>query len=187
MCVVTPTGNPQALDARRKRNPYDELDLDQTYPGNPGGLVSERLAHALMSEIRGVADVLINLHTMNPLFDARPYTVYKVHPDSRVTEADVLAAMAPFHPHVACQQDVGGKGNSPAISLARSTINAWPPASARSCSNWAAAAASRPTTSRWRKRVSTRWPYRWACSMPRPPSRPPPLPAARQAARLDHG
>jgi predicted deacylase len=111
--VVTPTGNPQALDARRKRNPYDELDLDQTYPGNAGGLVSERLAHALISEVRGVADVLINLHTMNPLFDARPYTVYKVHPQSRVTEADVLAAMAPFHPHVACQQDVGGKGELP--------------------------------------------------------------------------
>ncbi|WP_454766087.1 M14 family metallopeptidase [Cupriavidus campinensis] len=111
--VVTPTGNPQALDARRKRNPYDELDLDQTYPGNASGLISERLAHALMAEVRGVADVLINLHTMNPLFDARPYTVYKVHPDSRVTEADVLAAMAPFHPHVACQQDVGGKGELP--------------------------------------------------------------------------
>ncbi|MGO4303344.1 M14 family metallopeptidase [Cupriavidus sp. RAF12] len=111
--VVTPTGNPHALDARRKRNPYDELDLDQTYPGNAGGLVSERLAHALMTEIRGVADVLINLHTMNPLFDARPYTVYKVHPGSRVTEAEVMAAMAPFHPHVACQQDVGGKGELP--------------------------------------------------------------------------
>ncbi|MNL18569.1 Succinylglutamate desuccinylase / Aspartoacylase family protein [compost metagenome] len=36
-----------------------------------------------------------------------------MHPDSRVTEADVLAAMAPFHPHVACQQDVGGKGELP--------------------------------------------------------------------------
>lgn len=111
--VVTPTGNPQALDARRKRNPYDELDLDQTYPGSAGGLISERLAHALFEQVRGVADVLINLHTMNPLFAARPYTVYKLHPASSVGEAEVLAAMAPFFPHVACRQDVGGKGELP--------------------------------------------------------------------------
>ncbi|MBI5716917.1 MAG: succinylglutamate desuccinylase/aspartoacylase family protein [Burkholderiales bacterium] len=111
--VVTPTGNPQALDARRKRNPYDELDLDQTYPGNAGGLISERLAHALFEQVRGVADVLINLHTMNPLFDARPYTVYKLHRESSVDEATLFAAMAPFSPHVACRQDVGGRGELP--------------------------------------------------------------------------
>jgi predicted deacylase len=111
--VVTPTGNPQALDARRKRNPYDELDLDQSYPGNAGGLITERVAHALFEEVRGVADVLINLHTMNPLFDARPYTVYKVNPESSVTEEAVLAAMAPFFPTLACRQDVGGKGELP--------------------------------------------------------------------------
>lgn len=111
--VVTPTGNPQALDARRKRNPYDELDLDQSYPGNPNGLITERVAHVLMSEIRGVADVLINLHTMNPLFDAPPYTVYKHHPDSDITEEHLLAAMACFHPNLCCRQDVGGKGELP--------------------------------------------------------------------------
>lgn len=111
--VVTPTGNPQALDARRKRNPYDELDLDQVYPGVAEGLVSERLAHAMFSEIQGVADALVSLHTMNPLFESRPYAVYKVHPESRVTEADQLAAMASFAPTLACRQDVSGKGELP--------------------------------------------------------------------------
>ncbi|MBU2284799.1 MAG: succinylglutamate desuccinylase/aspartoacylase family protein, partial [Gammaproteobacteria bacterium] len=111
--VVTPTGNPQALDARRKRNPYDELDLDQSYPGNVDGLITERVAHALMNEVKGVADVLINLHTMNPLFDAPPYTVYKHHPASGITEDQLLAAIACFHPHLACRQDVGGKGELP--------------------------------------------------------------------------
>ncbi len=111
--VVTPTGNPQALDARRKRNPYDELDLDQTYPGNARGLISERLARALFDEIEGVADVLINLHTMNPLFDSRPYTVYKRRADSTVDEAALFRAMAPFTPRVSCCQDVGGKGELP--------------------------------------------------------------------------
>ncbi|AOB30480.1 peptidase M14 [Bordetella sp. H567] len=111
--VVTPTGNPHALDSRRKRNPYDDLDLDQCYPGNPRGLISERLAHALMNEIRGTADWLINLHTMNALFDSKPYAVYKLHPDSGVSEAGLLRAIALFEPHVACRMDVGGKGELP--------------------------------------------------------------------------
>ncbi|MFQ1064362.1 M14 family metallopeptidase [Bordetella trematum] len=111
--VVTPTGNPQALDARRKRNPYDELDLDQTYPGSAGGLISQRLAHVLIGEIRGTADMVINLHTMNPLFDSRLYTVYKHHPGSGISEQALLDAMALFHPNVACRQDVGGQGELP--------------------------------------------------------------------------
>ena len=111
--VITPTGNPQALDARRKRNPYDELDLDQSYPGSAQGLVTERVAHAMFSEMRGVASMVVSLHTMNPLFDAPPYAVYKVHPDSGIDEAQVLDAVAHFHPVLACKQDVGGKGELP--------------------------------------------------------------------------
>ncbi|MBC7727967.1 MAG: succinylglutamate desuccinylase/aspartoacylase family protein, partial [Microbacteriaceae bacterium] len=60
---------------------------------------------------RGVADVLVNLHTMNPLFDARPYAVYKRHPG--FSEDAVLAAIAPFFPVLACRQDVSGKGELP--------------------------------------------------------------------------
>lgn len=111
--VVTPTANPHALDSRRKRNPYDELDLDQCYPGSPTGLISERLAHALFSEIKGTADMLINLHTMNALFDSKAYAVYKVHPESGVSEDDLLSAIALFSPNVACRMDVGGKGELP--------------------------------------------------------------------------
>lgn len=111
--VVTPTGNPHALDSRRKRNPYDELDLDQTYPGNANGLISERLAFALIEEIKGTADFLINLHTMNALFDSRVYAVYKVHPQSPMPEDQLLQLISLFGPNVACRMDVGGKGELP--------------------------------------------------------------------------
>src|SRR5690606_26435710 len=104
--VFTPSGNPHALDLRKKRNPYDDLDLDQCDPGNANGLISERLAHALFKEIEGTADFLVNLHTMNPLFDSKAYAVYKVHPQSSVTEDDLLKAIALFEPNVACRMRV---------------------------------------------------------------------------------
>ncbi|WP_226858652.1 M14 family metallopeptidase [Diaphorobacter aerolatus] len=152
--VVTPTGNPHALDARRKRNPYDELDLDQTYPGNPGGLISERLAHALMQEIDGVADVLINLHTMNALFDSRAYAVYKVHPQSPIPEQELLRLISLFEPNVACRMDVGGPGSCPETLRVRSTTNASRAVSRPSCWNSVAAADTRRTTSNWLTRAS---------------------------------
>ena len=111
--VFTPTGNPQALDSRKKRNPYDDLDLDQCYPGNSKGLISERCADALMREIEGAADFLINLHTMNPLFNSKAYAVYKVHPDSIVQEEELLKAISFFRPNVACRMRVEGTGELP--------------------------------------------------------------------------
>lgn len=111
--VVTPTANPHALDSRRKRNPYDELDLDQTFPGSANGLISERLSHALFTQIRGAADMLVSLHTMNPLFDSKLYCVYKVHPGSGVSEQAQLKMLSAFNPNVACRQNVAGAGELP--------------------------------------------------------------------------
>ncbi len=100
--VVTATANPLALDARRKAAPQDDNDLDQTFPGRPGGFIAERLAAALFAEVRGCADVLINMHTNAPTFDAKPYGVYKRHPGDLVAERVLQGYLAEFHPSVCC-------------------------------------------------------------------------------------
>lgn len=111
--VVTPTGNPAALDARRKRTPSDELDLDQQYPGSRSGLITDRMAHALISEIDGAADFVVNLHTMNPLFDSKPYAVYKLHPKRSEDERTILTCASYFNPNVVCRMDVNSKAELP--------------------------------------------------------------------------
>lgn len=104
--VVTATGNPLALNARTKSTPQDEGDLDQSFPGNAGGLATERLAHALFEQARGCADLLVNMHTMGHMFDSRPYAVYKIHPNGKVNEQALLGMIAPFRPSVACRMRV---------------------------------------------------------------------------------
>ncbi len=111
--VVTPVANPLGFDARRKRVPQDELDLDQTYPGRNGGLTSELLAWRLFVELRDVAEVLVSFHTMNPYFDSLPYVVYKVGGHQRVTETELLAAAAAFEPFVACRMPLQGESELP--------------------------------------------------------------------------
>ena len=112
--VVTATANPLALDARQKFALPDLLDLDQSFPGGPSGFTTEQIAHAYFSEAKTAASVLINMHTMSPPFEARPYAVYKVHPNGRVGESELLRMIAPFRPTVACHMSVEpGQGELP--------------------------------------------------------------------------
>lgn len=108
--VVTPVANPLGFDARRKRVPQDDGDLDQAFPGRADGLTSDRLAHTLFSEIEGVADVLISFHTMNPYFDSHPYVVFKA---GDVDEDLVLAAAVAFDPFAICRMPIAGGAELP--------------------------------------------------------------------------
>jgi predicted deacylase len=111
--VVTPICNPVALDARRKRVPQDELDLDQNFPGRAGGSLSQRLAYALFEGIRAQADVVVNFHTMNPYFESEPYAVYKGDASAKVAESDLLGMVACFSPFVACRMITSSAGELP--------------------------------------------------------------------------
>jgi len=104
--VVSATGNPLALNARTKTTPQDEGDLDQSFPGNAGGLPTDRMAHALFGHVRDCADLVVNMHTMGHMFDSRPYAVYKLHPNAKVSEQALLAMIAAFRPDVACRMRV---------------------------------------------------------------------------------
>ncbi len=78
--IATPLCNPVATQWRQKVNPYDFLDMDQQFPGDPEGLLSQRLAYHLFREIKEKANYLINFHTAATPFTANPYTVFKVVP-----------------------------------------------------------------------------------------------------------
>lgn len=112
--VLSATANPLALDARRKTAPQDDQDLDQTFPGNVNGLISDQMSAAMFGAAVDCADVLISMHTMNNLFYSDPYAVYKLHPDSGVDEAKLFSMIRHFHPAVACRMNVApGAGELP--------------------------------------------------------------------------
>jgi predicted deacylase len=102
--IVTATANPWALDARRKRTPNDDLDLDQSFPGNDSGLTTERAAAALTQALEGCADALVSLHTMGTPFECSPFAVYKLAPN--VGEKTLLGLIAQFRPSCACWMPV---------------------------------------------------------------------------------
>lgn len=78
--VCTPLCNPLAVQWRNKIGPYDFLDLDQQFPGDPAGQISQQIAYHLFQEIKDKAHYLINFHTAGTYYTAPPYTVFKKAP-----------------------------------------------------------------------------------------------------------
>ncbi len=59
---IVPVSNPFAMEADARNAPFDTLDLNRQFPGNPDGSHTERLAHLLTEHAVNGADIVIDLH-----------------------------------------------------------------------------------------------------------------------------
>ncbi|MCC7428840.1 MAG: succinylglutamate desuccinylase/aspartoacylase family protein [Alphaproteobacteria bacterium] len=108
--VMTTTANPFAMEARRKKTPTDEEDLDQACPGRADGFMTQRLAAALFPIVAEHADVTVCMHAVGTPYEAVPYAVYKLHPASGVEERTLLRLTAHFRPAISCRMSVAAGG-----------------------------------------------------------------------------
>lgn len=60
--VVTPVINLPAFEAKTRTSPLDLQDLNRSFPGNPNGLPSQRIAHLILSTMVEHADYVVDLH-----------------------------------------------------------------------------------------------------------------------------
>jgi len=63
--VAVPIANPPAFIARQRGSPSEArgpIDMNRVCPGNPGGALSERMAHALFDGILRQADYCLDFH-----------------------------------------------------------------------------------------------------------------------------
>lgn len=75
--IITPISNVLAFNGRQKNTPRDLLDLDQQFPGNAKGTISQRIAFELFETFGEPASVIIDCHTVGSLYEGKPYTVVK--------------------------------------------------------------------------------------------------------------
>lgn len=84
--VAVPLANIPAHLGRTRGFLHEErwlIDVNRIFPGNPKGLMSERLAHVLLHEFAAAADVALDLHSALDGCDILPF-VY-VDPDDNET------------------------------------------------------------------------------------------------------
>ena len=77
------------------RGPWDQKNLNRVYPGRPDGTTSERIAHAITTQVIEQCDALVDLHSGDGNEALRPYSYWnKLGVDERVDLAARDLALA---------------------------------------------------------------------------------------------
>ena len=71
--IMVPVANPTAFIAGRRRSPLDDLDLNRTFPGDPEGMPTQQLAHALLTKVLKQSDFVFSLHGWYSTGTTLPY------------------------------------------------------------------------------------------------------------------
>jgi uncharacterized protein len=136
--VLIPVGNPPAFRAARRRSPLDDLDLNRTFPGDPGGSPSQRLAYHLLHDYVLRADFVLSLHSWSAPAVVVPYVEFPAG-DGAVAGRSLAAArqlgleflrVSHWHPGLlvatavrhgvpAVETEVGGLGISQPVTRER--------------------------------------------------------------------
>jgi predicted deacylase len=83
---LIPMANAFGIEEGRKLGPFDDQDLNHTFPGDPAGTAMQRVAHALFEAT--CADVCIDLHSGSVLVEELPQVrVAPATPDAELAQA----------------------------------------------------------------------------------------------------
>jgi predicted deacylase len=83
--IAVPVTNPPAYEAGLRTNPDDRQDLARVFPGDPGGTVTEQLAHALTHRFIRHVSLYCDLHSAGQYYAMPALTGYQLRPEPLLT------------------------------------------------------------------------------------------------------
>lgn len=92
--ILVHVANPPGFYGRRIYYGPDGKNLNRVYPGRAAGTVSERIAHAITTEVIERATHLVDMHCGDGNESLRPYSYWQVTGDARLDEAGKQMALA---------------------------------------------------------------------------------------------
>lgn len=93
--ILVHIANPPSFYGRTiYTSPADGKNLNRVFPGKPDGTLSERIAHAITTEVIAKADFLVDLHAGDGNEALRPYVYMPVTGDARLDTASRGMALA---------------------------------------------------------------------------------------------
>ena len=93
--ILVHIANPPSFYGRTVyTSPADGKNLNRVFPGRPDGTLSERIAHAITTEVIANADFLVDLHAGDANEALRPYVYMPVTGDARLDTATRGMALA---------------------------------------------------------------------------------------------
>lgn len=61
--ILLPICNPLAFNAKHRRTPIDELDMNRIFPGDKDGSITQKMAYSLFESVFKKADYIVDLHS----------------------------------------------------------------------------------------------------------------------------
>ncbi|HET7294539.1 MAG TPA: succinylglutamate desuccinylase/aspartoacylase family protein [Vicinamibacteria bacterium] len=92
--ILVHMANPPAFYGRRIYYGPDGKNLNRVYPGRPDGTNSERIAHAITTQVIEKATHLADLHCGDGNESLRPYSYWQISGDPRLDAASKEMALA---------------------------------------------------------------------------------------------
>ena len=92
--ILVHMANPPGFYGRRIYYGPDGKNLNRVYPGQPGGSVSDRIAHAITSQVIDQSTHLADLHCGDGNESLRPYSYWQVSGQEAIDEAGRQMALA---------------------------------------------------------------------------------------------
>lgn len=83
--VAVPIVNTPSYEAALRTNPDDRQDLARVFPGDPGGTVTEQIAHTLTHRFIRHADFFCDLHSAGQYYAMPPLAGYMLCPEPRLS------------------------------------------------------------------------------------------------------
>ena len=106
LLIVHVANMPSFLGRTVYYSPVDGKNLNRVYPGRTDGTISERIAHAITTEIIGRSDYLVDMHAGDGNESLRPYTYWnKLGLDARVDSIGRDMALAWGHERIVVDTD----------------------------------------------------------------------------------
>jgi predicted deacylase len=115
LVLVHVANMPSFLNRTVYRGPWDGKNLNRVYPGRANGTVSERIAHAITTQVIDRADYLVDMHAGDGNESLRPYTYWsQLGLDARVDSLAREMALAWGNDHIVIDNE---RPRDPAASL----------------------------------------------------------------------
>jgi predicted deacylase len=112
--VLVHMANPPSFYGRRIYYSPDGKNLNRVYPGQADGTISDRIAHAITTEVIDRSTHLVDMHCGDGNESLRPYSYWQVSGDAALDEAGRQLALAFGLDHIVID---GERPRDPARSL----------------------------------------------------------------------
>lgn len=107
--VVVHVANPPAFFARSIYvGPLDGKNLNRVFPGDPEGTASDKIAHAIFTNVISGSDYYVDLHGGDMIEKLVPFTIFCGEGDKKVLETSKAMAAAYGIPYAVASSGAGG-------------------------------------------------------------------------------